>query len=121
MVLVKAQEVLDIETRRTALVPPEMNKDPSWLCTNHSSCLRVWPKVWFDQIGRKLLHPETSIQLKDIGGVGGAVFKEGAFAHSGMFEQCRLDMIVRVSEIRFAHEDIIPACANKIIQYYDRL
>ncbi|KAJ7344071.1 hypothetical protein DFH08DRAFT_962213 [Mycena albidolilacea] len=30
MMLVKAQESMDVETRRTALVPPQMLKDPSW-------------------------------------------------------------------------------------------
>ncbi|KAJ7707182.1 hypothetical protein B0H16DRAFT_1481646 [Mycena metata] len=47
--LVKAQELIEIETRRTALVPPQMPNDPSWQCQKQSSCLAAWPKIWFEK------------------------------------------------------------------------
>jgi hypothetical protein len=118
MLLVKTQELLDIETRRTAFVPPEMTKDASYECKNHSSCLRVWPKIWFDRIGRSLLHPDRPIMLKDI---HTEVHKDATFQNSDLSEACRFDMIVVVSSIKFAHEHIIPVCANKIVQYYRSL
>ncbi|KAK7016174.1 hypothetical protein R3P38DRAFT_3204025 [Favolaschia claudopus] len=57
MILVKAQEKIDDEARRTAFVPPAMSNDPSWQCSNHSACLRTWPKIWFDKIGRRSCIP----------------------------------------------------------------
>ncbi|KAJ6593135.1 hypothetical protein B0H19DRAFT_1245939 [Mycena capillaripes] len=66
VLLVKAQDLLETENRRTALVPLEMVKDPAWQCQNHTSCQRVWSKIWFEQIGRKLLHPNSPMLLVNL-------------------------------------------------------
>ncbi|KAK6991708.1 hypothetical protein R3P38DRAFT_1927086 [Favolaschia claudopus] len=116
--LVKVQEKIDAETRRTAFVPPEMSKDPSWECTNHASCLRAWPKIWFDQIGRQLLHPDKPLMLRHI---LPAVLQPGALKHAGFHEQCRQDMISKILTIKFADQTLVPLCASKVVEYFGKL
>ncbi|KAJ6470481.1 hypothetical protein C8R45DRAFT_1078494 [Mycena sanguinolenta] len=94
-ILAKAKEILEEETRRTAFVPPPMDKDPSWECKTHSSCLLVWPKLWFDRIGRELLHANTPLKLKHIYG--------------------------KCAKIKFADEGVITGCAEAIIKYHNSL
>ncbi|KAJ7149102.1 hypothetical protein C8R46DRAFT_1044373 [Mycena filopes] len=117
-ILVKAKEALDAETRRTAFVPPAMSKDPAWECKEHSSCLSVWPKLWFDKIGRELLHADRAIQLNQI---AGKVVKDDAFKHPRLSESCRIDMISHCLDMTFADEDIVTSCAEAIVQYHASL
>ncbi|KAJ7496441.1 hypothetical protein FB451DRAFT_1385846 [Mycena latifolia] len=116
---VKAKEMLDAEIRRTALVAPAMGKDPAWECHNHPSCLAVWPKLWFDKIGKKLLHPTTPIKLNQI---RAEVQKDETLNHPGLSDNCRLDMVLLVAHnLTFADEQIVPACAESIVKYYKSL
>ncbi|KAJ7458754.1 hypothetical protein B0H11DRAFT_2286546 [Mycena galericulata] len=117
--LVNAKEMLETETRRTALVAPLMEKDPSWECKNHSSCLSVWPKVWFERIGKKLLHTITPLKLSEI---RAEVGKEDTLRHPGLADACQADMVWQiVTVIVFADQQIIPACAAAIVKYHESL
>ncbi|KAJ7749554.1 hypothetical protein DFH07DRAFT_961690 [Mycena maculata] len=118
-IFVKAQAQMEIETRRTAFVGPVMDKDSAWQCPNHASCIAVWPKLWFDKIGKKLLHTTNPIKLSEI---QAEAEKDETFVHPGLSNPCRLDMVLRVCHgTTFAHERIIPACAASIINYYNSL
>ncbi|KAJ7936584.1 hypothetical protein B0H13DRAFT_2303631 [Mycena leptocephala] len=97
--LVKAKEIQDAETRRIAFVPPTMAKDPSWECQNHASCLSVWPKVWFEKIGRELLHPDIPMRLTDIAAMVG---NEETLRHPRLCEPCRSDMAVQCANMMMA-------------------
>ncbi|KAJ7023807.1 hypothetical protein C8F04DRAFT_1193114 [Mycena alexandri] len=114
-ILVKAKEMLDAETRRTAFVPPAMTKDPAWECKEHSSCLSVWPKLWFDKIGRELLHADRPIQLNEI---AGKVLKDDTLKHARLSESCRIDMVNQCFDMTFADDGIITACAEAIVKYH---
>ncbi|KAJ7457472.1 hypothetical protein FB451DRAFT_1509776 [Mycena latifolia] len=117
--LVKAKEKLEEETRRTAMVAPAIAKDPSWECQNHNSCQSVWPKVWFDKIGKKLLHPTMLMKLSQI---RAEVEKEETLKHAGLTERCRMDMVAQIRDnIVFPDEQIIPACVASVIKVYKEL
>ncbi|KAJ7146578.1 hypothetical protein C8R44DRAFT_600290, partial [Mycena epipterygia] len=117
--LVKAKELLDVETRRTALVPPPMGKDPAWECQDHASCLSVWPKIWFERIGKKLLHATTPLKLSEI---HIEVSKEETLMYPGLSDHCRFDMYILITTgIQFPDEQIIPACAASVARYYKSL
>ncbi|KAJ7722829.1 hypothetical protein B0H16DRAFT_1311261 [Mycena metata] len=112
--LVKAQSLLEVETRRIAFVPPAIAKDPSWQCKNHASCRATWPKVWFEKIGKRLLHAANPLQLKDI--------KMEVLRQSfGLSDFCELDVQALVVGTTFPHEQIIPACAARIVEYHKSL
>jgi hypothetical protein len=117
-ILTKAKEKLEEETRRTAFVPPQMAADPSWECETHGSCLAVWPKLWFDQIGRELLHANKPMKLKEI---REKVKKDNMFRHPQLSEPCRLDMVSEVARIEFADQGIIAGCTDAIVRYYKSL
>lgn len=117
--LVKAKELLDVETRRTALVPPAMGKDPAWECQDHASCLAVWPKIWFERIGKKLLHATTPLKLSQI---RAEVSKYETLMYPGLSDHCRFDMYILITtSIQFPDEQIIPACAAGVARYYKSL
>ncbi|KAK7027076.1 hypothetical protein R3P38DRAFT_2527283 [Favolaschia claudopus] len=116
--LVNAMEMLGEETRRTALVPPGMIKDPSIQCTDHTSCQSIWPKLWFDKIGRDLLHPKTPMKL---GGIVAKILQDATLTHPKLSECCRLDMVLHCSRIIFADEDIVTQVPNAIIQFHATL
>ncbi|KAJ7841067.1 hypothetical protein B0H14DRAFT_3457685 [Mycena olivaceomarginata] len=57
-----------------------------------------------------------AIGLKDI---HATILMDRALVISGLTEQCRVDMVQHiVANIQFAHTDIIPACAENIVEYY---
>jgi hypothetical protein len=117
-ILAKAFEKLEEETRRTAFVPPMMGKDPSYECKNHSSCLSVWPKLWFDKIGRNLLHAIAPIRLNEI---HAKVANDETFRHSGLSEPCRVDMVSYCANLGFADEGIIVYTTEQIVNYQKSL
>ncbi|KAJ6624166.1 hypothetical protein B0H10DRAFT_1685839, partial [Mycena sp. CBHHK59/15] len=57
-ILVRGMERMEIEIKRTANVEPPMVVDPDWQCQNHGACIAAWKRLWWDKIGRKLLHPD---------------------------------------------------------------
>ncbi|KAJ7779770.1 hypothetical protein B0H16DRAFT_1711022 [Mycena metata] len=107
--------VYSMLTRRTALVPPQVPNDPSWQCQKHSSCLAAWPKVWFEKFGRRLLHPEKPIHLKDV------KIEALSIRNSTLSERCALDMLDVIDTITFPHETIMSAAARGVIKYYESL
>ncbi|KAJ7731988.1 hypothetical protein B0H16DRAFT_1732993 [Mycena metata] len=113
--LVKAQELIKIETRRTALVSPQMPNDSSWQCQKHLSCISAWPKIWFERIGKRLLHPEKPIHLRDV------KIEALSIRNSTLSERCALDMLDVIDTITFSHETIISAAACGVIKYYESL
>ncbi|KAJ7716600.1 hypothetical protein B0H16DRAFT_1741127 [Mycena metata] len=114
-ILVKAQELIEVETRWTALVPPQMPNDPSWQCQKHLSCLAAWPKIWFEKIGKWLLHPEKPIHLRDV------KIEALSIRNSTLSDRCALDMLDIIDSITFPHEAIIAAAARGVIKYYESL
>lgn len=119
--LVNAKEMLETETRRTALVAPPMPKDPSWECQNHTSCLAIWPKLWFDRIGKKLLHASTPMKLNEI---RHEIAKDETLKHPALTNHCQVDMVIFITSspiFTFADEQIIPACAAAVVKYHDSL
>ncbi|KAJ6481609.1 hypothetical protein DFH09DRAFT_1213599 [Mycena vulgaris] len=59
-------ERLEIEMRRTGNVEPALATDPDWKCQTHAMCAAVWKQLWWDKIGRKLLHPDRPIKTTAI-------------------------------------------------------
>ncbi|KAF8209155.1 hypothetical protein K438DRAFT_1518217, partial [Mycena galopus ATCC 62051] len=57
-IIAKGMAQMDIEMRRTANVEPPMTTDANWECKKHSACIATWKRLWWDKIGRKLLHPD---------------------------------------------------------------
>ncbi|KAJ7171623.1 hypothetical protein C8R43DRAFT_944225 [Mycena crocata] len=116
-ILAKAKELLWAGTCRTALVAPAMVKDPDWECRNHASCQAIWPKLWFDKIGKRLLNPMVPFSLSQIH-VEAA--KPETFTHQALSEQCRVDMVFIVChKTTFPDEQIIPACVDSIVKMYE--
>ncbi|KAJ6530281.1 hypothetical protein B0H19DRAFT_1082669 [Mycena capillaripes] len=116
--LVKAQEIQDAEIRRMAFVPPEMASDPSWECQSHTTCLSVWPKVWFIKVGRELLHPDVPMRLVDFASM---VTKEDTLMHPRLSESCRRDMATQCANMTLPDEAIANGCAAAIVKFYNGL
>jgi hypothetical protein len=115
--LVKGRECIDIEIRRTANVEPEMETDPSWKCTNHELCLKTWKRIWWNIIGRKMLHPDYPMTTAEI------LYEIQQLKVKGLTIQCRDDMARHIyrEEITFFDARVVPAVADAIIAYHRSL
>ncbi|KAJ7272420.1 hypothetical protein C8J57DRAFT_1225949 [Mycena rebaudengoi] len=116
-ILVRGKERFDIEVRRTANVEPYMGRDPTWQCENHSLCLKVWRKLWWTKIGRKLLHPDYPLTSDDI------LWEVKRLKQKGLTEACRNDMArqILIKEVTFCDERVVPAVAQAIVAYHKSL
>ncbi|KIM34973.1 hypothetical protein M413DRAFT_49537, partial [Hebeloma cylindrosporum] len=65
-ILAQAREAIDHEVRLIAACTPPFVSDPSWKCTNHALCTKAWKDVWWNIIGRALLHPMRPTHLSDL-------------------------------------------------------
>ncbi|KAJ6626522.1 hypothetical protein B0H10DRAFT_2211119 [Mycena sp. CBHHK59/15] len=86
-ILVRGMERMEIEIKRTANVEPRMVVDPDCQCQNHGACIAAWKRLWWDKIGRKLLHPDKPMKTDTI--IGEVI----RFAHKDLNERCRDDMV----------------------------
>ena len=65
-ILAQAREAIEHETRLIAACAPPIAIDPSWECMNHTLCTKIWKEVWWNIIGRALLHPMRPTLLSDL-------------------------------------------------------
>ncbi|KAJ7769848.1 hypothetical protein B0H16DRAFT_1881722 [Mycena metata] len=112
-IIVRAKEYMDVALKSTANVAPTMTADPSWECTDHKSCVKVWKRLWRDEIGWKLLHPKFPMRLDEI------LWAAQKFDHPGLAKKC-LDDVCRdiQNNVSFFDERIVPAAADAIMQYH---
>ncbi|KAF8184626.1 hypothetical protein K438DRAFT_1974420 [Mycena galopus ATCC 62051] len=116
VILVKGKEYMDVEIKRTARLAPPMIEDPSWECENHKSCIKVWKRLWCDQIGQKLLHPTFSITPDQI------AWNVHKFQHGGLNPKCLRDMEeIITNDSYFFEERVVSATARAILQLYNML
>lgn len=65
-IIAQAREAIDHEVRLIAACAPPFVIDPSWECTNHALCTKIWKEVWWNIIGHALLHPMRPTHLSDL-------------------------------------------------------
>ncbi|KAJ6477788.1 hypothetical protein C8R45DRAFT_1102070 [Mycena sanguinolenta] len=115
-ILAKGMERMDIEMRRTANVEPPMTTDPDWTCTKHTVCIATWKRLWWDKIGRKLLHPDNPIKTAQI------LDEVKKLAHKDLNDQCRMDMVRAIEHtIVFVDERVVAGVAASIVAYHQTL
>ncbi|KAJ7016858.1 hypothetical protein C8F04DRAFT_1340206 [Mycena alexandri] len=113
VILVKAKDYMDIEVKRTASKAPTMTADPSWGCADHKSCIRVWKRLWRDQIGWQLLHPKFPMRTDEI------LWAAQKFEHPGLSKKCLDDVCREIqNNVLFFDARIVPAAADAIIKYH---
>ncbi len=63
VVLARCREALESERRLVALIPLDISNEllyrPLEGCTDHHQCSRVWKSVWWERIGKMILHPNA--------------------------------------------------------------
>ncbi|KAJ6476127.1 hypothetical protein C8R45DRAFT_834099, partial [Mycena sanguinolenta] len=115
-ILAKGIERMEIEMRRTANVEPPMTTDPDWECKNHGACIATWKRLWWDRVGRKLLHPDNPLKAT------GIVAEVKKFAHRDLNEQCKSDMVREIEIIIvFVDQRVIAGVVSAIVEYHGSL
>ncbi|KAJ7741126.1 hypothetical protein B0H16DRAFT_1757400 [Mycena metata] len=131
-ILVKGMERLEIEMRRTANVAPPMipatpspkagESHPPLQTTYvfhkpyNLDCAATWKRLWWDKVGRQLLHPDAPIKSDAILG------EVKKLSHKDLHEKCRLDMVQKIeAEIVFVDKRIIAGVTAAIVEYYTTL
>ncbi|KIM59141.1 hypothetical protein SCLCIDRAFT_126674, partial [Scleroderma citrinum Foug A] len=58
-IIAKAHEIIEVERKTLAAVPPGLSLDPSANCSNseHPQCKDAWIKFWWKKVAHQLLHP----------------------------------------------------------------
>ena len=58
-IIAKAHEMIEVERKPLAAVPPGLSLDPSANCSNseHPQCKDAWIKFWWQKVAHQLLHP----------------------------------------------------------------
>ncbi|KAJ6543009.1 hypothetical protein B0H19DRAFT_957156, partial [Mycena capillaripes] len=115
-ILAKGMQRMEIEMRRTANVEPTMTADPDWECKKHSLCVATWKRLWWDKVGRSLLHPDTPIKTDAI------LAEVRKLKHKDLNEQCRLDMVREIeTNIVFVDRRVVAGVVAAIIAYHESL
>ncbi|KAJ7732947.1 hypothetical protein DFH07DRAFT_780787 [Mycena maculata] len=115
-ILVKGMHRMEIEMRRTANVEPAMTLDPDWQCKNHSVCIAAWKRLWWDRIGRKLLHPDSPIKTDAI------LAEVKKLTHKDLNDNCRKDMVREIeTNVEFVDKRVIAGVGAAIITYNKNL
>lgn len=115
-ILVRGKERMEIEMRRTANVEPALAADPDWQCQKHAVCVAVWKQLWWDKIGRKLLHPDRPITTDAI------LAEAKKLVHKDMNEKCRQDILRQMeSNVVFVDKRVIAGVAAAIVAYHKTL
>ncbi|KAJ7165970.1 hypothetical protein C8R46DRAFT_1275372 [Mycena filopes] len=117
-IIVRGMERLEIEIRRTANVAPKMTSagESDYACSNHNVCATTWKRLWWDKIGRKLLHPDAPIQCDKI------LEEVRKVSHKDLNPVCRLDMVTEIeTKIEFVDKRIVSGVAHAIIAHHKAL
>ncbi|KAJ7291323.1 hypothetical protein C8J57DRAFT_1491817 [Mycena rebaudengoi] len=115
-ILAKGMERMEVEMRRTANVEPPMTNDPDWACTKHTVCITTWKRLWWDKIGRRLLHPDSPIKT------AGILEEVKKLAHKDLNEKCRMDMVKDTEHaIVFVDERVVAGVVASIVAYHKTL
>ncbi|KAJ7031184.1 hypothetical protein C8F04DRAFT_223802 [Mycena alexandri] len=117
-ILVRGMERMEVEIRRTANVAPKMPdaSQADWRCSKHQVCIATWKRLWWDRIGRKLLHPDAPIRTGDI------VKEVKQLSHKDLNEMCRLDMVKEIeNNLEFVDKRIISAVVTAIVAYHSAI
>ncbi|KAJ7633056.1 hypothetical protein FB45DRAFT_1019219 [Roridomyces roridus] len=110
-VLVKGAFMIETEIRRTAQVEPATERDPDWRCMDHAKCCATWKRVWWEVIGRKLLHPDIPISTDDIH------WEVKKIHHKDISPQCMKDMVTEIESIVFVDKRIIAGVIEAILEF----
>ncbi|KAI5993212.1 hypothetical protein EDD15DRAFT_2367447 [Pisolithus albus] len=64
-IIARAREVMEMERRTIAAVPPGLSLPPSPACNNshHVHCKDVWTRFWWQKVARQLLHPYNPLAI----------------------------------------------------------
>ncbi|KAI5990740.1 hypothetical protein EDD15DRAFT_2197815 [Pisolithus albus] len=64
-IIARAREVMEMEWRTIAAVPPGLSLPPSPACNNshHVHCKDVWTRFWWQKVARQLLHPYNPLAI----------------------------------------------------------
>ncbi|KAJ7436840.1 hypothetical protein FB451DRAFT_1570898 [Mycena latifolia] len=115
-VLVNGMERMEMEIRRTANVEPPLTADPDWQCQKHAMCAAAWKQLWWDKLGRKLLHPDHPIKTDAI------LAEAKKMVHKDLNERCRQDVLQQMERnIVFVDKRVIAAVAAAIVDYHKTL
>ncbi|KAJ7158388.1 hypothetical protein C8R43DRAFT_1124984 [Mycena crocata] len=115
-ILVQGMERMETEIRRTANVEPLMLADPDWRCKKHTVCAAAWKRMWWDRIGRKLLHPDTPIKTHEI------ITEVKKFAHKDLDETCKDDMVREIeANIVFVDQRVVAGVVAAMLAYHNSL
>ncbi|KAJ7053517.1 hypothetical protein C8F01DRAFT_1166634, partial [Mycena amicta] len=112
--LVLAHELKEQEIKRIAQVEPKMVEDPDWRCDTqtHQLCITTWHRLWWDKIGRRLLHPENPISTSEIKAEAEHIH------HRDLNGLCQRDMMETIRNLQFADQRVVVSVAEAIKTYY---
>jgi hypothetical protein len=79
-------------------------------------CIAVWKQLWWDTLGRKILHPDCPIKTHAILG------EASKLAHKDINQKCLEDVMKEMeTSLVFVDERVIAGVAEAIVEYYKTL
>ncbi|KAJ7060887.1 hypothetical protein C8F01DRAFT_1077018 [Mycena amicta] len=117
--LIIGYELKDREIKRTAQVEPRMgdSDDIDWTCNDkkHEGCLATWRRLWWEKIGRRLLHPDSPM-------ASSAVKDEAEYLyHADLSEHCRRDALQSLAQAPLADKRVVADLVEALKDYYRHL
>ncbi|KAJ7202110.1 hypothetical protein GGX14DRAFT_399681 [Mycena pura] len=113
VLLVKGKECMATELQRTASVAPKID-DHDWSCKKPDACAETFKRLWWEKVGRRLLHPVVPMKTFAIR------WEVRTWKHADLNVACCDHMVqkMELKEIEFPDEKIIDGVVQAISNYY---
>ncbi|KAJ7214022.1 hypothetical protein GGX14DRAFT_563605 [Mycena pura] len=113
VLLVKGKECMGTELQRTASVAPKID-DHNWSCKKPDVCTETFKRLWWEKVGRRLLHPVMPMKTFAIR------WEVRTWKHADLNVACRDHMVqkMELGEIKFSENKIVAGVVQAISDYY---
>ncbi|KAI6139225.1 hypothetical protein BKA82DRAFT_165938, partial [Pisolithus tinctorius] len=119
-IIARAREVMEMEHRTVAAVPPGLSLPPSPACNSsqHARCKDVWARFWWQKVARQLLHPYSPLALSSL-----VDYVTQQANPDGLNVECKGSFINQVVESGGleVEENIIHGAITAVQAYFDAL